>query len=150
MVGGRPDAVSSLLQRGAIYTLATAAQVLAGVLVLPALTRLWRRTQPGIVALALLVQSVAGVLAALGLPASIMRTYFREEGPDQARAVVARTVIAAAMIAVFAEPSFDLWAPLVGAEGFEGRRLAVAWPPEWRSSPRSSPCFAPRISPTAT
>ncbi len=67
-----------LLGRGSIYTLATAAPVLSGVLVTPLLTRLMGPIDYGTIATALVVMQFTVGLLAFGLPTVITRHVFAE------------------------------------------------------------------------
>lgn len=116
--GGRFP-VGALLQRGSIYAIAIAIQASAGVLALPFLTRLLAPEELGVVSLALIVQVVLGTVAALGLPASVMRDFFRGGGAAGARAIVAWTGLAAVGIAAVAVATVTGWAEVIGAAGDE-------------------------------
>lgn len=104
-----PAAVSRVLRRGSVYTLATLIQLGAAILVIPILTRTLDPEQFGSVTAALVVQAALGTLAAFGLPAAISRAYFREEGPQGARALIALTMVGAVVLALAAELTGPLW-----------------------------------------
>jgi O-antigen/teichoic acid export membrane protein len=120
-------AIAALLSRGSVYTAATAAQLSAGVLVLPFLTRLLPPGEMGLVALAVVVQSVLAVVGAAGFPAVITRTYFRGvEGPQRARLLLRRCFLGAVLIAAIADLTEPLWSgPFTGPGHGLGLRLAV-------------------------
>ncbi|MBN9106405.1 MAG: lipopolysaccharide biosynthesis protein [Propionibacteriaceae bacterium] len=69
----RVSIVGRLLGRGSIYTLASAAPILAGILVTPFLTRSMGVAEYGVVAAAIVVMQFAVGVLAMGLPVAITR-----------------------------------------------------------------------------
>ena len=76
------EAVSAMLGRGSVYTIATVIQLGAGILTIPILTRIVDPEQYGTITAALVVQAVLANLTAFGMPNAISRTFFRRHGPD--------------------------------------------------------------------
>jgi O-antigen/teichoic acid export membrane protein len=102
-------APESVLGRGSIYTIGTAAQLASGLLAIPLLTRLLDPSQYGEVTAGLVVQAVLVNLAALGMPASISRTFFRRPGPGGARALIAATAAGSLVVSAIAYATGPLW-----------------------------------------
>lgn len=120
--------ISALLGRGSIYTLATAAQLTAGVLVIPVLTRLVEPAEMGVIALAIVVTAVLAVIAGAGLPAVVVRTYFiGPDGPAHARRLLRRCLVAALLVAAVAETTGPLWSELFGDVGYGGALRLAVW-----------------------
>ena len=97
-----PSASKQLLGRGSIYTLATAAPMLAGLVITPALTRGLVQTEYGQVSLGITAMQFTFNLLAMGLPTAITRHAITEsDGPEQARGIATRgALIALAISAV--------------------------------------------------
>lgn len=127
----RPDssagAIAALLGRGSVYMLATAAQISAGVLVLPFLTRVLPPSELGIVALAVVIQSVLAVVGAAGFPAVVSRTFFQgTAGPLRARLLIRRCLVGAILVAAVADVTGPLWSGVFTDLGYAtSLRLAV-------------------------
>lgn len=110
--GARPDtsaAIGRVLGRGSIYTVATMIQLGAGILAIPILTRTLSPEEFGTITAALVVQAVLATLAGFGLPAAILRAYFREDGPHGARALIVATSVGALGLALVAELTGPAW-----------------------------------------
>ncbi|MBA2521884.1 MAG: lipopolysaccharide biosynthesis protein [Solirubrobacterales bacterium] len=121
-----PDAAANVLGRGSRYTVATLIQVVAGILIIPLLTRTVDPEEYGTITAALVVQTVFGTAAAVGCQASISRTYFRRHGPEGARALIGVTALAAVAFAVLAELTGPLWSGVFeGLDYGAPLRLAV-------------------------
>lgn len=106
---GSREAVGRVLGRGSIYTIATVIQLGAGIITIPVLTRIVNPDEYGTITAALVVQAVLGTAAAFGMPAAISRTYFRDGGPQAARALIGATTVAAVTLALIAELTGPLW-----------------------------------------
>lgn len=107
-----------VLGRGSIYTLATAAPMLAGVLVLPVLTRQLTIAEYGHVAIAIVVIQFGTGLAGLGLPTAITRhALVATSGPAGARGIALLAGAIATAIAVAAALSLTAWMAATGQAG---------------------------------
>lgn len=105
----------TLLGKGSVYTLATAAQLAGAVLVQPALSRLLPKDEYGRVALAIVVTNLLGLLFTVGLPAVVTREYFRIGGVAAARALSGIAAAIAVVLGIAAIATGPLWgAPLRG------------------------------------
>jgi O-antigen/teichoic acid export membrane protein len=114
--------------RGSLYTVASAAQLSAGLLVIPALTRLTSPSELGVIALGILVQSLLAVIAAAGLPTSIGRNYFRREyGPARAGALIPATALVAAAVALAAELTGPSWSNVFSDADYGGTLRIAVW-----------------------
>lgn len=121
-------AVAALLGRGSIYTVATALQLSAGLIVLPALTRLLPPREVGVVALAVVVQSVLGVVAAAGLPNAIFRVFFKgKEGPRRARLLLRYCLLGAILTAAVAQLTGPLWSRVFTDLGYGVALQLAIW-----------------------
>lgn len=78
-------AVSGLVRRGSIYTVATMVQLAAAAVVMPIVTRLLPIGEFGVISTLAPVTQAATVLVGLGLPAAATREYFSPDGQDRAR-----------------------------------------------------------------
>ncbi len=113
-----PDLASGasrdVLGRGSLYTLASAAPILAAVIVTPFVTRILGAREYGVVAIALVIIPVVMMLAGLGMPAAVTRHGILERsGVGGARALVVQgTALSAIVIAVGAAAG-PWWAPAV-------------------------------------
>ncbi|NUS74556.1 MAG: lipopolysaccharide biosynthesis protein, partial [Corynebacteriales bacterium] len=120
-----------LVGKGSIYTLATAVQMLGVLVVLPILSRLLSRAEYGQVALATVITSTLGLVAALGLHAVITREYFTGgDGPLAARRLVAITIVVSIAIGGVGLATGPLWGAALG--GFTtalalGALTSIAW-----------------------
>lgn len=109
------SASRALLGKGSIYTIATAAQLFAALLVQPILSRALPVHEVGRVQLAIAVTALLGLLLTLGLPAVITREYFRKDGKSSASTLVTVGVALAIVLGLVALALGPLWgAPLQG------------------------------------
>lgn len=107
-----------LLGRGSIYTLATAAPMLAALAITPALTRALSQTQYGLASVGVTVLQFTFNLLAMGLPTAITRhSIINDSGPAGARGIAAR----GAMIAMGLSVVCCLVAWLLLSSGQEAR-----------------------------
>ncbi len=98
-----PAASRQLLGRGSIYTLATAAPMLAALIITPALTRALTQAEYGLVSVGLTVMQFTINLLALGLPTAITRhAIVGDSGPQGARTIAARGALLALAISIAA------------------------------------------------
>ena len=102
--GGSAGAAASrsVLGRGSIYTLGTAAPILANAAVVPVVTRLLGKPAYGVVAIAIVVIQVAMMAGSLGMPSVITRQgILARSGVAGARALVVRgSLMTGGLIAV--------------------------------------------------
>lgn len=92
-----------VLGRGSIYTLASAAPILAQVAVTPVVTRVLGQQEYGLVAQAIVVIQVTMMLASLGLPSVITRqALMTDDGLPRARSILMRGMAATGSIVVVA------------------------------------------------
>jgi O-antigen/teichoic acid export membrane protein len=120
--------VAALLGRGSIYTVATAAQLSAGLLVLPFLTRLLDPAELGVVAIATVILYVISVVGPLGLPFAAMRAYFRDDqGPAAARQLLRRCIGISVLIALVADLTGPLWSDIFSNVGFSTALELAVW-----------------------
>jgi O-antigen/teichoic acid export membrane protein len=125
---GSRAAVARMFGRGSLYTIAQAAQLSAALLVIPALTRLVEPEELGVIALAVLVQSILGVVSAAGLPVSIGRNYFRPEyGPARAAALIPAAGLVAVCVATVAELTGPLWSGVFADVDYGGALRVAVW-----------------------
>jgi O-antigen/teichoic acid export membrane protein len=107
-------ASKGVLGRGSIYTLGTAAPILANAAVVPLVTRLLGKPQYGVVAIAIVVIQVAMMAGSFGMPSVITRQgILAGSGVAGARALLVRgSLMTGGLIAavILAAP---LWTPLV-------------------------------------
>jgi O-antigen/teichoic acid export membrane protein len=109
--------VRALLGRGSVYTFGLALQLSSAAVTLPIATRLLDRSEYGTVAVATFVLLILGAIAAAGLPTVIYRTYFAgDDGPRQARLLIALGVAPALLTVAVARASDGVWLPLLGGE----------------------------------
>ncbi len=131
------SATGRLLGRGSIYTVATAAPVLSGLLVTPLLTRLLGPVGYGETATALVVMQFTVSLLAFGLPTIITRHVFTEgSGEAGARGIavqgagLAAAISAAAagiLLVVGIAARLDVWVFMLAAlSGGLGAGIAMA------------------------
>jgi O-antigen/teichoic acid export membrane protein len=111
--GGNPH--GKLLGHGAAYTLASAAQVVSGLVVLPIVTRLLAPEAYGVVATAVVVLQLLGLVAALGLPAVIVLECFEPDGGiEKARRLATSAVLGAILVALCADLTGPVWSQVFG------------------------------------
>jgi O-antigen/teichoic acid export membrane protein len=123
--GGNPH--GRLFGHGAAYTLASAAQVVSGLVVLPIVTRLLAPEAYGVVATAVVVLQLLGLVAALGLPAVIVLECFEPDGGmEKARRLATTAVLGAILVALCAELTGPVWSQVFGGVDYgTPLRLAV-------------------------
>lgn len=125
------SASRSLLGRGSVYSIVNAIQALAGLLVLPAITRILGADSYGVVALALLLSQVLTIFACFGLPMSVTRQYFiGSGGAGEARSLVRQgSLLALALMMVFLI-TVPMWAGVIATSST--RELVIVactvWP----------------------
>lgn len=105
-----------MLGRGSLYTVATAAPILANVAVTPFVTRLLGAGEYGVVAISLVIIPVAMMVAGLGMAAAITRHGILERsGLEGARALVLRGTGMSVVVLVVVTVTGPWWAAtLVG------------------------------------
>lgn len=109
-----PSATRTVLGRGSVYTLATAAPALATVAVIPVVTRLLGPARYDVVAVAVVVVQVGFILVALGLGAAITRQYVLDRaGAAGARALVLQGAAVSTALAALLTGTARWWMPLV-------------------------------------
>ncbi len=140
---------AKLLGRGSIYTLATAAPMLAALLITPALTRALRQTEYGYVSLGVTAMQFTINLLAMGLPTAITRHAIVEAtGPEGARGIASRGALIALAVSAtasliglalavsgFGLPAAVLLAVLAGGAGAGvamAQALSLAEDKPWR------------------
>ncbi len=117
-----------LLGRGSIYTLGLAAQLSAGLLTLPVVTRLLDSGEFGIVASAAVVRQILATIVALGLPSAITRFAFDgEDGPARSQALLASVLVASVAGAAVADLTGPLWANVFGDLGYDAPLRIATW-----------------------
>lgn len=120
-------ASKDVLGRGSLYTIATAAPILAAVLVTPFVTRLLGATEYGVVAIALTVVQVGAMVGGLGMAAAITRHGIMERsGPAGARSLVLRGSAASTVLILVAMALGPFWGePVLGTPWRAGLAFAV-------------------------
>jgi O-antigen/teichoic acid export membrane protein len=124
-----PGAAASkgVLGQGSIYTLGTAAPILANVAVMPVVTRLLDSTEYGVVAFAIVVIQVATMAGGFGFPAVITRQgILAGSGVAGARALLLRGSLMTAGLAAAAILTAPLWRHLAPAPARSAVLLALA------------------------
>jgi O-antigen/teichoic acid export membrane protein len=121
-------ALRRVLGRGSIYTVGSALQLGAGLLVLPLLTRLLEPEEYGIVAASLVVTTILTILATAGLPFSILRVYFiGAQGPRDAGSLISMTAISAVGVTAIAALTGPLWSQMFGDIPYGGALAVATW-----------------------
>ncbi|TCK27380.1 lipopolysaccharide biosynthesis protein [Pseudonocardia endophytica] len=120
-------ASKDVLGRGSLYTIATAAPILAAVVVTPFVTRLLGATEYGVVAIALTVVQVGAMIGGLGMAAAITRHGIMERsGPAGARSLVLRGSAASTALILVAMALGPFWGePVLGTPWRAGLAFAV-------------------------
>jgi O-antigen/teichoic acid export membrane protein len=109
-----PDASKGVLGRGSIYTLGTAAPILANAAVVPFVTRLLGKPEYGVVAIAMVVIQVAMMAGSFGMPSVITRQgILAGSGVAGARALLVRGSLMSAGLVTAVILTAPLWNPLV-------------------------------------
>jgi O-antigen/teichoic acid export membrane protein len=107
-------ASKGVLGRGSIYTLGTAAPILANAAVVPLVTRLLGKPAYGVVAIAIVVIQVAMMAGSFGMPSVITRQgILAGSGVGGARALLVRGSLMTAGLVAAAILTAQLWNPLV-------------------------------------
>lgn len=120
-----PAISSGVLARGSVYSIVTVVQAAMTLLAIPVLTRLLDAEEYGLLTAVLVSQAVITHLAGFGMPAAVTRTYFRDGGPDSARALICVAAGVAVAVGVVACASGPLWSQVFGSLDF-GPELALA------------------------
>jgi O-antigen/teichoic acid export membrane protein len=108
------DASKGVLGRGSIYTLGTAAPILANAAVVPVVTRLLGKPEYGVVAIAMVVIQVAMMAGSFGMPSVITRQgILAGSGVAGARALLVRGSLMTAGLMTAVILTAPLWNPLV-------------------------------------
>ena len=119
-------ASKGVLGRGSIYTLGTAAPILANAAVVPVVTRLLGR-EYGIVAIALVVLQVAMMAGSFGMPSVITRQgILAGSGVAGARTLLIRGSVMTVGLVAAVILTAPLWDPLVQASLRSAVLLALA------------------------
>lgn len=130
-LGNEADPARRLLRGGSTYTLATAAQLGAGLLVLPVLTRVLDAGEYGTVTAALVVFNLLSVSIGLGLATAISRSYFHRDdrsfGRDGTLGLVWASGLLAAAIALVLELTGPLWSELYEGVEYEAPLRLAVW-----------------------
>lgn len=115
MVSVDPTMGRQLFGRGAVYTLASVAQMAAGVLAIPAATRLLSTAEFGTVALVIVVMQLSAMLGAVGLPGAITRAYFSaSNGGSATRELIGASAVSAAVFVLVAGGVAAVWGTSFG------------------------------------
>lgn len=126
------EANSGALGQAAIYTLATASQVLSTVILLPVITRWLTAAEFGEVAAGLLIMQAMAILGSLGLPAAITIAYFRTGGEGRARSLVASAYLLGLLTTILVYATGPGWAGLlfesIRFEGVVSRGVLLGFP----------------------
>ena len=111
-----PGAAASrgVLGRGSLYTLGTAAPILANAAVVPVVTRLLGKPAYGVVAIAIVIIQVAMMVGSFGMPSVITRQgILARSGVGGARALLVRGSLMTGGLLALVILSAPLWDPLV-------------------------------------
>jgi O-antigen/teichoic acid export membrane protein len=120
-------ASKGVLGRGSIYTVGTAAPILANAAVVPVVTRLLGKPEYGVVAIAIVVIQVAMMAGSLGMPSVITRQgILAGSGVAGARALLVRGSLMTVGLVTAVILSAPLWDPLVQAPLRSAVLLALA------------------------
>ncbi|MCA1572859.1 MAG: lipopolysaccharide biosynthesis protein [Chloroflexi bacterium] len=104
------SSVARLFGRGGIYTAGRLAQLVAGVAVLPVITRLLGPRQFGTVATAVVVTQMLSILGSAGLPAAITREYTTgDDGPARSRVLIIVSLTTGLTLALLVHMSGRAW-----------------------------------------
>lgn len=115
MAEPRTSSISQrLVARGAIYTVAIVLQAAGSFLILPILTRVIPQTEFGLVVGATITIQFLIMMAALGLQASITRSYYSEkEGNRASAALVWHAAVIASIVCILVAVTAPLWQAFV-------------------------------------
>jgi O-antigen/teichoic acid export membrane protein len=121
-------AMRRLLGSGRWDTVARAAQLSAGLLVLPVVTRVLGPADYGTVAAALIAVQVLTYLAAAGIPAAVTRIYFEgEAGPERARGLILVAAVTALAVVAVADLTGNGWSRIFSDVPYRGTLRAATW-----------------------
>lgn len=122
-------AVRTLFGRGSVFTIATACQMSAAVLIMPVITRLLSKTEFGHVATSLVVVQILMFLVALGLPSAITLEYFdRRGGLSAARSLVVLSIGVAIVMAAAIDLLGPVWTRWVfSGLSYHGALRVAVW-----------------------
>ena len=116
-----------VLGRGLLYTLGTAAPVLANGVVIPFVTRAMDAPSYGIVAISVVLIQIGMIVAGLGLAAAITRHGILERsGVGGARSLVLRGALLSVAVCSAAATTSAGWAPPLGITDLHTALLALA------------------------
>jgi len=120
-------ASKGVLGRGSIYTLGTAAPILASAAVVPVVTRMLGKSGYGVVAIAIVVMWVAMMAGSLGIPSVITRQgILAASGVAGARALLVRGSLMTGALATTAILTSPVWGRLVPVQLRGAVLLALA------------------------
>jgi len=120
-------ASKGVLGRGSIYTLGTAAPILANAAVVPVVTRALGKPAYGVVAIAIVVIQVAMMATSFGMPSVITRQgILAGSGIAGARALLVRGSLMTAALVTGVILMAPLWDPLVQSQLRRAMLLALA------------------------
>ena len=120
--------VSSLFYGGSIYTIATALQVAATLLVTPVLTRQLDSGRFGTLSIALIVTQAGSIAAALGIPSAITRLYFQGgEGPRAAASLVWSASALSFVTALCIHLLGPIWIGVLGVPAYTAPFQLAVW-----------------------
>ncbi len=118
-----------LLRQGSVYTLGIVIQLLAAALVVPVLSRTFSPAEFGVIALALTIQLLLGLVAAAGLPIAITRAFFDDDpaaGAETSRQLIVSTLLVAVFVIGITALSAPLWMSLLDVEDKTGLAIGIA------------------------
>lgn len=107
-----PQSGRALFGAGGVYTVGRLFQLLAGVLVVPVLTRALGPRDLGTVAAALVVVQLLAMLSAAGLPAALTRVAVDPGGREHAKGIVLTVLVLAAPTAGIAHLTGPMWSSM--------------------------------------
>src|SRR5450759_5175154 len=122
-----PTASKAVLGRGSIYTLGTAAPILANAAVVPFVTRLLGKSAYGVVVIAIVVIQVAMMAGSFGMPSVITRQgILARSGVAGARALLVRGSLMTVGLVAAVFVTSPLWERLVSVPLRSAVMLALA------------------------
>lgn len=128
MQGNDATPARMLFGRGSIYTIAFGAQLSAGLLLLPVITRVLGPGQYGVVAAGAIVLQLLTYVAGAGLPGAVTRFYFDDDGgPDKARFLITASGVAGVILVTCAELTGSLWSGLFSGIEYGGAFRIAVW-----------------------
>lgn len=119
--------IAGLVGHGSVYLVATGIQLVAGVLLLPVLTRVFPPDSYGEVVTALVVAQTLTFVASGGLAVAVLREFYEgDAGPEASRRLVGLGIALAVGVGVLVYLTGPLWARLFSVLGFDAvLKLAV-------------------------